>query len=52
MEFRSEFFNTFNHVNFGNPSANVAPASLPTFGKLLSTIGDPREIQFALKVYF
>ena len=50
--FRSEFFNTFNHVNFGNPSANAAPASLPTFGKLLTTIGDPREIQFALKVYF
>jgi hypothetical protein len=52
VEFRSEFFNTYNHVNFGNPSANAAPASLPTFGKLLSTIGDPREIQFALKVYF
>jgi hypothetical protein len=52
VEFRSEFFNTFNHVNFGNPSANAAPASLPTFGKLLTTIGDPREIQFALKVYF
>jgi hypothetical protein len=52
VEFRSESFNTMNHVNFGNPSANAAPASLPTFGKLLTTIGDPREIQFALKVYF
>jgi hypothetical protein len=52
VEFRSEFFNSFNHVNFGNPSANVAPASIATFGKLLSTIGEPREIQFALKVYF
>jgi hypothetical protein len=52
VELRSEFFNTFNHVNFGNPSANAAPAALPTFGKLLTTIGDPGEIQFALKVYF
>jgi carboxypeptidase family protein len=52
VEFRSEFFNTFNHVNFGNPSANVAPASIASFGKLLTTVGDPREIQFALKVYF
>jgi hypothetical protein len=52
VEFRSEFFNTLNHVNFGNPSANVAPASIPTFGKFLTTIGDPREIQFALKMYF
>lgn len=52
LEFRSEFFNIINHVNFGNPSANVSPASLPTFGKLLTTIGDPRDIQFALKLYF
>ena len=52
VEFRSEFFDTLNHVNFGNPSANVAPASIATFGKLLTTIGEPREIQFALKVYF
>ena len=52
VEFRSEFFNSFNHVNFGNPSANAAPASVATFGKLLTTIGDPRDIQFALKVYF
>ena len=52
VEFRSEFFNILNHVNFGNPSANVAPASIATFGKLLTTIGDPRDIQFALKLYF
>ena len=52
VEFRSEFFNALNHVNFGNPSANVAPASIGSFGKLLTTVGDPREIQFALKVYF
>jgi hypothetical protein len=52
VQFRTEFFNAFNHVNFGNPSANAAPASIATFGKLLTTIGDPRDIQFALKLYF
>ena len=38
--------------NFNNPSANAAPRPCRSFGKLLSTIGDPREIQFALKFYF
>jgi hypothetical protein len=52
IEFRSEFFNSFNHPNFANPSANAAPASAGTFGRILSTIGDPRDIQLALKVYF
>jgi hypothetical protein len=51
-EFRTEFFNAFNRANFNNPSASIAPASLPSFGKSLSTITDPREIQFALKLYF
>jgi hypothetical protein len=52
VEFRSEFFNVFNHANFANPSANAAPASIASFGKITSTIGDPRDIQFALKLYF
>ncbi len=51
-EFRTEFFNTFNRANFQNPSASIAAAALPSFGKSLSTIADPREIQFALKLYF
>lgn len=52
LEFRSEFFNAFNHANFQNPSASIASSSLGSFGKTFSTIADPREIQFALKLYF
>jgi hypothetical protein len=61
LQFRAEFFNAFNHPNFANPSANISsPGSV---GKVSSTLapilgtdsggpGDPREIQFALKLYF
>ena len=52
VEFRTEFFNAFNHANFNNPSASVAASSLGSFGKSFSTVTDPREIQFALKLYF
>ena len=53
VEFRAEFFNSFNHANFNNPSGSFTPASATTsFGKITSTVGDPREIQFALKLYF
>ena len=52
LEFRSEFFNILNHPNFSNPSASFTTSSLGSFGKLFSTTTDPREIQFALKLYF
>jgi hypothetical protein len=52
LEFRTEFFNSFNRANFNNPSSSIVPASLGSFGKTFSTITDPREIQFALKLYF
>ena len=53
VEFRAEFFNSFNHANFNNPSGSFTAASATTsFGKITSTVGDPREIQFALKLYF
>jgi len=49
LEFRSEFFNAFNHTELGNPTANVASAS---FGHITSTNAGPRIIQFALKYVF
>lgn len=49
MQFRAEFFNMPNHANFGNPAANISvPGSL---GRITSA-GDPRQIQFGLKLLF
>lgn len=48
-EFRTEFFNVFNEVNFSQPNNNVAAAA---FGEITSTSSGPRIIQFALKLSF
>ena len=48
-EFRVEFFNAFNHVQFQNPDGNFSDGLY--FGRVLHT-RDPREIQLALKVLF
>jgi hypothetical protein len=48
LQFRSEFFNIFNHTNYGLPVNNVIS---PAFGKILGA-NSPREIQFALKLLF
>jgi outer membrane receptor protein involved in Fe transport len=48
MQFRSEFFNAFNHVSF-NSFDNYTDDS--TFGQLNGD-HDPRIIQFGLKLYF
>ena len=48
LQFRSEFFNIFNHTNYGLPVNNVIS---PAFGEILNA-GPPREIQFALKILF
>ena len=50
FEFRTEFFNAFNHPNFANPSASTS--SPGSFGKSTATTNDPREIQFAGKIFF
>jgi hypothetical protein len=52
LELRGEFFNSFNHPNFNNPNASIAPAAIGSFGKVFSTVTDPREIQLAMKLYF
>jgi hypothetical protein len=44
-QFRSEFFNIFNQVNFDNPTNYVNSGA---FGRIRSA-GDGRIVQFALK---
>ncbi len=48
IEFRSEFFNAFNHAQFFNPDHNGFDAN---FGQVTQA-RDPRIMQFALKFYF
>ena len=66
VEFRAEFFNLFNHVNFANPISNlnaVPSTSINSntgqitgdagdFGRITATSNNPRLIQFALKLNF
>ncbi|MDQ2944435.1 MAG: hypothetical protein M3Y27_00555 [Acidobacteriota bacterium] len=48
-EFRSEFFNVLNLVNFASPSGASTSSN---FGVITATEGNPRVIQFGLKVVF
>jgi len=50
FQFRAELFNIFNRTNFSNPDGHFSDG--PTlFGKITSA-GDPRLVQFALKFFF
>jgi hypothetical protein len=65
LQFRSEFFNVFNHTNFANPQNNQSNAN---FGKITATVGSaiatavgttagvtgggPRVIQFSMRLEF
>ncbi len=49
LQFRAEFFNLFNIVNFGLP-ANIIKGS--GFGEISRTAGTSRQIQFSLKLIF
>ncbi|MGA9389628.1 MAG: TonB-dependent receptor [Candidatus Sulfotelmatobacter sp.] len=61
MEFRAEFFNAFNNVNFGRPDGNLADLGT-TYGMITGLAGasssntygtaQPRIIQFAVKFAF
>ena len=48
LEFRAEFFNTFNHTQFNNPSGNYSSS---TFGVVTSARA-PRIGQMSLKFVF
>jgi hypothetical protein len=59
MEFRTDFFNAFNHTQFANPSLSFpigcnpsVPSTCGTFGRITNTSVGPRVIQFALKLKY
>jgi hypothetical protein len=49
LQFRAEFFNALNTVNFNNPGTRVSSSS--TFG-IITAAQDPRIMQFGLKFGF
>ena len=49
IQFRSEFFNAFNNVNFGNPNSTVGT---PNFGQITGVQNRSRQIQFGLKLVY
>jgi hypothetical protein len=49
LQFRTEFFNIFNVVNFGLPS-NIVEG--PGFGEISRTAGTSRQIQFSMKLIY
>jgi len=48
LQFRAEFFNAFNNVNFGQPQNYLGSSAT---GQITSA-GNPRILQFALKLSF
>jgi hypothetical protein len=57
LEFRGEFFNTFNHPQFSfnpvdDPAFAAQDSSAPSFGQVTVSSVNPRLIQFVLKFLF
>lgn len=54
VDFRTEFFNIFNHPQFGAPGGNGTGADFntSTFAVVNYTVNNPRVVQFALKLAF
>ena len=49
LNFRAEFFNLFNHPQFGAPISDI---NQPGFGSVNSTVNNPRLVQLALKLSY
>ena len=49
IQFRAEFLNSFNRVQFSGPNTSVTNTS---FGVISSQANSPRQIQFGLKIMF
>ena len=52
IQFRAEFFNIFNQVNFNLPNRNVTGGGFGTITSTHPDAGDPRIVQFGLKLVF
>jgi hypothetical protein len=66
FELRAEFFNIFNHPQYGLPQSDISPylnGTQAVFGSIIQTVntttpvspvgtGTPREMQFVLRVAF
>lgn len=63
LEFRSEFYNLFNHPQLGQPQSTFSASNTNGFGSIINTVntvspqtpvgsGTPREMQFALRLVF
>jgi hypothetical protein len=67
IQFRSEFYNIFNHPQLGQPQSTFNPLNTEGFGSIVNTVnlntaivspitpvgsGTPREMQFALRLQF
>ncbi|MGA7625939.1 MAG: carboxypeptidase-like regulatory domain-containing protein [Candidatus Acidiferrales bacterium] len=52
LQFRTEFFNAFNRVQFGPPNTGCCTANNGAFGVVNTQLNSPRLIQFALKFLF
>jgi hypothetical protein len=49
LQFRAEFFNIFNRVQFGYPGQSLGASN---FGQITTQLNNPRLVQFALKLAF
>ena len=49
LNFRAEFFNLFNHAQFGQPLSDINGSG---FGAVNSTVNNPRLVQLGLKLTF